>query len=74
MTFGQNLDLRYTKFLDLSDARRCTITNEISVTKSGKTCQSWMESYPHHPTYYPTNPSQAKNYCRNPDNDSKAEL
>mgnify|MGYP000484611322 CR=1 FL=1 len=41
----------------------------ISVTKSGKMCQSWGANTPHRPNYRPQNPSY--NFCRNPDNDQK---
>ena len=36
----------------------------ISVTKSGYTCQLWATETPHKPNYRPENPADARNYCR----------
>jgi len=44
---------------------------DISITKSGFTCQSWTEDIPHLPRFFPINASDAENFCRNPDNDPK---
>ncbi|XP_056619762.1 plasminogen-like [Triplophysa dalaica] len=44
----------------------------VSVTKSGKTCQSWASQTPHKHDITPDNyPCKGlkENYCRNPDND-----
>jgi len=38
----------------------------ISVTKSGKVCQSWAANTPHRPKIRPKNPNN--NFCRNPKN------
>ncbi|CAH1230498.1 HGF [Branchiostoma lanceolatum] len=39
----------------------------ISVTRSGKTCQRWDVDFPHHHYYGPEEYAElAENYCRNP--------
>ena len=43
----------------------------VSVTSSGFTCQSWLASSPHEPSYVPDNAEAHMNYCRAPDQDTK---
>jgi len=50
-------------------------TGTLSKTMSGRTCQFWNNQAPHlHPYWSKTLPEgnqiDAKNYCRNPDNDT----
>uniref|UniRef100_UPI00398E4861 prothrombin n=1 Tax=Pristiophorus japonicus TaxID=55135 RepID=UPI00398E4861 len=44
-------------------------SGNISMTVSGKQCQSWSSNYPHKPKYNPVTHNQSdliNNYCRNP--------
>jgi len=43
----------------------------VSITSSGLTCQSWLASSPHEPSYVPDNAEAHMNYCRAPDQDTK---
>ena len=50
---------------------------QLSITKTGKTCQRWHSQYPHahtrnNPSAFPDESLEdAANYCRNPDNEQE---
>ncbi|CAC5423647.1 PLG [Mytilus coruscus] len=53
----------------IKNARGSDYIGKMSTTESGRTCQAWNKQTPHR--HSKSNVGDAKNYCRNPDNEPR---